>query len=1045
MSDQSLRFLPWLRRGLARSIAAGTAESSATIAFSLKVGGEPVQQSLRMRGPGDVVGIDPGQIIRVEPRPGTLDFEPNYFPAVEFATPDLPWMFTPTAPDAKNRLLPWLTLVTVSEALATIETRANLPLPVLTVPLSELPPDLNEVWAWAHVQTTSTYKHGGLSQALNDAPETFISRVLSPRNLKPDTGYLACLVPTYKAGLLAGIDLPVASDTGQTLAWSSSDSGSIELPVYYSWSFRTGPAGDFETLVTRLVPRELDETVGRSELDITELVDIGILLPADMPDTTCFFGALVSPTAMLETESEPKPPPVPHTPPTRPPVDPPRIDEVDPVREALYGFLTPEVGEPGEGPYDYRVDDPVVTPAIYGREQLTGEPLPAPGPDRPVFLEPEEPIWYSVVNTLPRTRGAAGLGVRIVRRHQEDFMAQAWSEVTALRAINQTLQQATYASLIANRWQARVAVLGAGEALQVTRSAHARILPASGKTIWGQVRAADVPTGVISMDFQRMVRTGGVVHHALLLATGSSFIQHELRQIAVTNPSHLMGLSAHTLPVGAQWTVTSTPEGVGTTVGGYTGPFSGAVGHLADQLDTLLTGGISTTERPEVTDVVLRTNQLASDHVNLVDALAERGYPLTPEMQATRNAAGTLVQTTSQYVNQVNKGTLPAPAQVRTIRSQAQTLYDALNNWTKAGGEITLPPGNPVEGSVATLEPIAAALQTALTPTQTISTYLQSRITLTNRAWGSRPIPSRFTAEPVFDDALYRYVCELSAEYMLPGIGDIPQNTVGLVEANGEFVEAVLIGTNHEMSREMRWREYPADLSGTWFKRFWSDTQDDIGAIGGPDWAGNNTLGENLIGQLSDASLVLLIKGDVLRRYPNLAVYALPATVTTLPDENGTLRRIRVRQEPEAPHFPVFSGELTSGVKFFGFDGLDYADVLGDATPENTSTNGGYFFALQEQPTEPRFGLNEYDPDTTYTAKSLANWSDLSWGHFMTDTDPDSPAYLPISGKFSRVTLPDSAEADAQDSTWGSHAAEMARIVLQRPVRMLVHASAMLP
>jgi hypothetical protein len=1045
MSDLSLRFLPWLRRGLARSITPGTADSSATIAFSLNVGGEPVLQTLRMRGPGDVVGIDPGQIIRVEPRSETLDFEPNYFPAVEFATPDLPWMFTPTVPDADDHLLPWLNLITVSEESATIETRANVPLPVLTVPLSELPPDLSEVWAWAHVQTTSTYKHGGLSQALNDTPEAFISRILSPRNLQPDTDYMACLVPTFKAGVLAGLGLPVGEDTGQTLAWSSSDSSPIELPVYYSWSFRTGSAGDFETLVTRLQPRELDETVGRRDLDITELTDLGILLPKDLPDTTYFFGALVSPTAMLQPEPWSKPPIVPPTLPKVPPVELPRKDELDPVREALYGFLTSEAGEPGDGPYDYRVDDPVVSPAIYGREQLKGEPLPAPGPDNPVLLEPEEPIWYSVVNTLPRTRGAAGLGVRIVRQHQEDFMAQAWSEVMALRAINQTLQQATYASLIANRWQSRVAVLGAGEALQLTRSAHARILPVSGKTIWGQVRAADVPNGVISMDFQRMVRTGGVVHHTLRLTTGSPVIQHEIRQIVVANPSHLMALSAHALPAGAQWTLTPTQEGPGSTLEEYTRPVMGAVGFVANQLDTALDGGISLTERPEIADAVLMANRLASDQVALMDALVERGYTLSPEMQATRSAANTLVKTTDQYVTQINKGTMPTLAKVATIRGQAQTLLDRFNDWRQAGVDIVLTPGNPVEDTAATLEPIATALQASLTPAQTISTYLQSRISLTNGAWGVRPIPSRFTAAPLFEDALYSYVCELSAEYMLPGIGDLPSNTVGLVEANGEFIEAVLIGCNHEMSREMRWREYPADLSSTWFKRFWSDTQDDIGAIGGPDWPGKNTLGENLIGQLSDASLVLLIKGDILKRYPNMAVYALPATVTTLPDENGTLRRARVVQEPEAPHFPVFSGELDTGVKFFGFDELDYADVLGDATPDNTSTDGGYFFALQEQPTEPRFGLNEYEPGTTYRPKSLVDWSDLSWGHFMTGTDPASPPYLPISGAFSGITLPDSAEADAEDSTWGSHAAEMARIVLQRPVRMLVHASAMLP
>ena len=1038
MSDLNLRFLPWLRRGLARSVQAESTDAFATVNFSLKVGGEPVTQSLRMRGPGDVVGIDAAQIARLEPQPGTTDFEPNYFPCVEFATPDLPWMFTPTAPDADDHLLPWLTLVTVSDQLASIQTQANAPLPVLTVPLSELPPNLNEMWAWTHVQTTNLYTGGALTQALEDEPGAFISRILSPRNLKPNSGYIACLVPTFKAGVLVGRGLPIAADTGQALAWGTGEEAEeIELPVYYSWSFRTAQAGDFQTLVMRLQAQELDETVGRRDMDITR---IGIPMK-NTPDTTYFFGALVSSTAI--------PPDMPtRLPQTKLSVGDRVIDlpgnlpdpgTVDPIRETIYEFLTAEIDEPDTGLYDYREDDPLVTPPIYGHEQLKGAALPPPAPYKPILREPYQPFWYSAVNNHPRTRGAAGLGVRIVRKHQEDFMARAWEGVTALRSINQTLQQATLASLTAGRWQSRVEQLEPGEILNLTRSAHARILPATAsQTIWGQLRGASVPDGSVSVDMQRLIRTGGVVHHNLCLTSGSTQdVQHTMRQLIVENGPRLVSLSVHKLPAGAQLSGFDLGEfDDDSTFDWYTRPVEAELGEIANSLDTVLAGGIQTAERASITRAVLNTARIAESHIAYLGSLAQKGYRLSSQTQGAQTAASTLATLSNQYVINVASGRVPTLAQVKAIRAQVDTLKTALQQWNGVPG-IIVKPATPV--SSITVETIAASVGTTLSAVDAISAHLQSRVDLGGGSWGSRPIPTRLTAAPLFEEAVYPYVCELSPEYMLPGVGDIPQNTVGLVEVNGEFLESVLIGMNHEMSREMRWREYPANLSGTWFKRFWSAAQDDILSING--WPAQNDLGENLIGALKDDALVLLVKGEVLRRYPNLAVYAVKAAVTgTAPN------RVRNVKTPEEQHYPVFSGELANGVKFFGFDDLTYDDVLGTATPKNTLTDGGHFFALQEQPAEPRFGLNEYEAGEDYTLSNLDTWSDLSWGHLMPGTNPDRPAYVRIAGKIAvGKELPDTAEATQPESVWGSHAAAMARIVLQRPVRMLVHASAMLP
>ncbi len=1018
MTDLNLRFLPWLRRGLARSIQAG-ASANVTVNFSFIVGGSSVSKTLRVRSAGDVIGIDPAQIIRTDPRPNMVDFEPNYFPTIEFATPDLPWMFTPTAPDG-DRLLPWLTLITVTEELVSIGTLPNAPLPVLTTPLSELPPDLNEMWAWAHVQSTELYATpADLSQALRDQPQNFLSRILSPRNLQPATTYIACLIPTFQAGVLAGMGLTVPEDVSQTLAWEFGDTRTeIQLPVYHSWSFTTGALGDFEMLVERLQPRELNETVGRHELD---LLNSGIVAPktVSLPKSTLFYGALVSPNAIVET-------PLPKTPSPRP--------TADPLRAAVYDMLTPEVVDTG-GDYHYLTDDPVVTPPHYGSEQLNGAVLPPPKPDGQRSPVGYTPVWYGDVNSHPRTRGAAGLGVRIVRRHQEDFMARAWESVTELRSINQTLQQAVYASLIAERWQGRIHLLETGALLTLTRAAHTRILPST-KTIWGQLQAAAVPNGAVSSDMGRLTRSGSVVQHTLRLTTRAASIQHTLRQLVVEQPDRLVALSVHQLPAGAGLLSTGEAEStVEPVLNWYADALALQTDSEIDRINDLLVGGVRPAEQASTVTAVLNANQMASGQIAQLDELRQRGFRLSPQAQATRTAATALRNITNQFINQVAPNQFPPRAQVVAVRDAVRTFQSTLNDWSSVTEEQPLPP-------IATsdsLEPIAHSLSHALHATETISTHLQSRIQLSAVSWGNRPIPTLFTASPSFDEAVYPYVNELSPEYMLPGVGEIEPNTVGLVEVNGEFIEALLLGINHEMSREMRWREYPADLSNTWFKHFWTSTTPDIDEI--KSWKVTESLGNNVI-NFADDMLVLLIKGDILQRYPNLAVYAVKAVAKDV----SSTRRLRVPKTPEVQIFPAFSGDLGAGVKFFGFAGLDMAAALGDATPENTASDGGYFFAFQEQPSEPRFGLDETDPEVTYDQAQLDTWSELSWGHLVSAEYPDAPPYLTITGNFEDdPEKDDSTETSSPSSIWGSHAGAMARIVLQRPVRMLVHASAMLP
>ncbi len=115
MSDPPLgryHFLTWARRGVGASVSnpdnngtlPGRASLSVQLSLDVQKGGttttvQPTPMQVQMFGPGDVIGIDPRHIIRTEPRNFTVNYEPNYLCGIEFDTPDLPWLFTPAAPN----------------------------------------------------------------------------------------------------------------------------------------------------------------------------------------------------------------------------------------------------------------------------------------------------------------------------------------------------------------------------------------------------------------------------------------------------------------------------------------------------------------------------------------------------------------------------------------------------------------------------------------------------------------------------------------------------------------------------------------------------------------------------------------------------------------------------------------------------------------------------------------------------------------------------------------------------------------------------------
>ena len=251
------------------------------------------------------------------------------------------------------------------------------------------------------------------------------------------------------------------------------------------------------------------------------------------------------------------------------------------------------------------------------------------------------------------------------------------------------------------------------------------------------------------------------------------------------------------------------------------------------------------------------------------------------------------------------------------------------------------------------LAPTATLLTTAIAPIQTGRSRLTSRIPGLAGVLKGVPadeLPTRVAVGPVIDEALVWSLVELSPELLLPGVDLFPNNAVRVVETNPAFVAAFLAGANHEMARELLWREYPADIGATTFRRFWDrplPSDPDIEPM--VEWTADQELAD--IGAHGGDTVVVLIRGDLVRHYP-------------------TVRVLLVDPVTNIASLPTFGGWIPPDVRFMAFD-VASADVV-------TAPGSGWRVVLEEQPTEPRFGL-----DTIAEGEerpTLTTWNDAQLG-----------------------------------------------------------------
>jgi len=1090
MSDTlgTYSFLPWLRLGVANNIKSAdldqTVTARATMSVDLTLTGQPVDgetpltatvhRDVEMYGPGDVVGIEASAIVKVEPRPNITNFEPNYLPYIEFYDEDFPWRYTPAAPDRSlHRLRTWLALV-VLEANefrdATVVSSRPLPAIALTADVATAFPPAGQMWAWAHVHVNRDLirQDGVTTSGDGDAAGTRLedvlkknadhaySRLLSPRRLAPNVGYHAFLVPTFESGRLAGLGLDPGGDNPARFAtqsaWAAYDGRELPglYPYYYRWSFKTGDIGDFEYLVRLLKPRPPDPRLGRRDMDVQTPGRrlTGIQIP-ELEGVLRLEGALKVPNgALSEADAQEAQAyenwdqPFPH-----------------PFQQDLADFVNlandyQRAGEP----------DPLIVPPLYGRWHALSERILEDADGDP--LAPTE-NWLHEMNLDPRFRAAAGFGTAVIQKNQEEYMDAAWGQVGDVIAANKRIRLAQFAKATSLTWYdsqlGPIRDLSAERALVLTAPVHRRVV-ANGINVRYQIRQSTLPQAALSGTFRRILRardhvvtrTGvggafgpdgmiGRINDGEISAAPPREVPEDLPTLEeVADKLALDGPLGTLIELSAKypwlkWALMALLLFLTLLIIVF-------VAFLAGIVLALLAAGLFRLIRR------LEKNKKASDAV-LPEGNAPEVIDALPEFPDF-----TLADPANPQPEPVAGGfDSPEAGRFKIALKDTYTLI-------KASGTL----GRPPDRRPINVTGLATAAFEAINPALTIPAFTYAGITIPPRIVAQNfEVFREAMAYPEFDIAMYEPLLNLPGDKFLPNIDKIPPNTITLLETNQRFIEAYMMGLNHEFAAELLWREYPTDQRGSYFRQFWDpsgvrnteglskeDLREklrDIPPI--HTWSRFSNLGEHdhrEAGGAQQDDIVLVIRGELLRKYPTAVIYAQKARWQTPGGQiDPALPRTFEAQGPEATWLrtPLYEAKAPPDITFLGFD-LTAEEVQG-GSGDPGDTDPGWYFVIKERPGEPRFGL---DIDS---APRLVTWNDLAWPDVFDATEDGG--FLQVGAGSPTLSVVPAQAGDETDLTNVQHpedaqiswrpnmnAAELAYILYQVPVLVGVHGSEIL-
>ena len=557
------------------------------------------------------------------------------------------------------------------------------------------------------------------------------------------------------------------------------------------------------------------------------------------------------------------------------------------------------------------VEDPLA-PAV--ADDLAALRLPARDPQgRPIVALPHygdawpasashEPTWVTDLNGDPRHRGTAGLGLEVGIRTQEPLVDEIVANLGALHEARQRIRHLTL-GLAASRslWQRRVPA-DPGERVWLLGPALGRLLTADGSV--GDLATAASRTmapGTFSAAARRVLRCGPA--RTAIAATApapGALLASANRQpppptsgidgIPITAPAlrSLDQARLHTIDVGHA----DTPALLTAA--------------------TALAAGTATSVRTSATQALAVTRQAsqAGKPVPWAPLLTTLAAADSDLIAKTRNPAGS-ISVISRSLGGLHGGGPVDPADADLIG--LLTALGPLQNDDPSLQTIDVDALS--AGVSAAFDPSGTDAPSAMRVLATISGGIDPEQPL------APPEPCVGLDRPASED-----LAAALPEWLLPGIGQLPEDCVIGLESNGTFIDAYLAGLNTQLLSELRWRNIPVTTGCTPIRRFWerNDTSsgeraDDI--VGLASWPTDSALGDasHRAPGATGRELVIAVRGQLLLRYPTTLVYlqsAAPAGAVA-PDFDHD------PDDAAARVLPAFHGRIGADVTFYGFPSVD--------------------------------------------------------------------------------------------------------------------------